>query len=195
MTYSCHVLWNLNQKAASFGNKLDLCGIVLLMWSASVASVHFAFVCDPGLRLVRWALVSRIVQPHGYIGTLRQSSDNRQCNRLYLLHTPPPLHRSSIPSLPCDDVHLPRRLRARVHCALNLPVRIRGVEQTAGYRVDDAHGCIELSWGGMLCCEVPGAMVPIPLRLLWCQSSAIPRLCAGCWRCTLSSISTCIAGG
>ncbi|KAK3050667.1 hypothetical protein LTR09_008033 [Extremus antarcticus] len=55
---SCHVLWNLNQKAASFGNKLDLCGIVLLMWSASVASVHFAFVCDPGLRLVRWALIT-----------------------------------------------------------------------------------------------------------------------------------------
>ena len=43
------------------GNKLDFTGIVLLMWTASVASIHFAFICDPCLRSLHWSLASACV--------------------------------------------------------------------------------------------------------------------------------------
>ena len=48
---SCHVAWNISPSVASFGNRLDFCGIVLLMWGASLPSIHFAFVCDPTLKI------------------------------------------------------------------------------------------------------------------------------------------------
>ncbi|KAF2151794.1 mPR-typeG-protein-coupled receptor [Myriangium duriaei CBS 260.36] len=55
---TCHVVWNHSPYAARFGNRLDYCGIVLLMWSASLASIHFAFICDPWLRSLHWLFVS-----------------------------------------------------------------------------------------------------------------------------------------
>jgi adiponectin receptor len=54
---SCHVTWNLSPSAASFGNRLDFCGIVLLMWGASLPSIHFAFACDPTLKIIHWCFV------------------------------------------------------------------------------------------------------------------------------------------
>lgn len=54
----CHVVWNHSPPVASLGNRLDFSGIVILMWGASIASIHFAFICDPGLRTIHWALVS-----------------------------------------------------------------------------------------------------------------------------------------
>ncbi|KAL1589725.1 hypothetical protein WHR41_01655 [Cladosporium halotolerans] len=54
----CHVIWNLSAPAASFGNRLDFSGIVLLMWGASLPSIHFAFLCDPMLKYLHWGLVS-----------------------------------------------------------------------------------------------------------------------------------------
>ena len=54
---SCHVTWNLSPSAASFGNRLDFCGIVLLMWGASLPSICFAFACDPTMKIIHWCLV------------------------------------------------------------------------------------------------------------------------------------------
>ncbi|KAH0344239.1 mPR-typeG-protein-coupled receptor, partial [Aureobasidium melanogenum] len=54
----CHVVWNHSPPIASLGNRLDFSGIVILMWGASLASIHFAFICDPWLRTVHWGLVS-----------------------------------------------------------------------------------------------------------------------------------------
>jgi len=54
---SCHVTWNLSPSAASFGNRLDFCGIVLLMWGASLPSIYFAFACDPTMKIIHWCLV------------------------------------------------------------------------------------------------------------------------------------------
>ncbi|KAI4721283.1 mPR-typeG-protein-coupled receptor [Aureobasidium sp. EXF-10727] len=54
----CHVVWNHSPPIASLGNRLDFSGIVILMWGASVASIHFAFICDPWLRTLHWVLVS-----------------------------------------------------------------------------------------------------------------------------------------
>ncbi|KAF2159211.1 hypothetical protein M409DRAFT_30350 [Zasmidium cellare ATCC 36951] len=54
----CHIIWNLSAPAASFGNRLDFCGILLLMWGASLPSIHLAFDCDPVLKYWHWGLVS-----------------------------------------------------------------------------------------------------------------------------------------
>ncbi|THW60781.1 mPR-typeG-protein-coupled receptor [Aureobasidium pullulans] len=54
----CHVVWTHSPPIASLGNRLDFCGIVILMWGASLASIHFAFICDPWLRSLHWILVS-----------------------------------------------------------------------------------------------------------------------------------------
>ncbi|KAF2480374.1 hemolysin-III related-domain-containing protein [Neohortaea acidophila] len=55
---SFHVISNLNPRVSKIANRLDYCGIVILMWSASIASIHFAFVCHPTLRSMHWFLVS-----------------------------------------------------------------------------------------------------------------------------------------
>lgn len=54
----CHVVWNHSPAIAHLGTRLDFSGIVILMWAASLASIHFAFICDPWLRTVHCALVS-----------------------------------------------------------------------------------------------------------------------------------------
>ncbi|THY23186.1 mPR-typeG-protein-coupled receptor, partial [Aureobasidium pullulans] len=54
----CHIVWTHSPPIASLGNRLDFCGIVVLMWGASLASIHFAFICDPRLRSLHWILVS-----------------------------------------------------------------------------------------------------------------------------------------
>jgi adiponectin receptor len=38
-------------------NRADCCGIVLLMWGASLASIHFAFICDARTKSLHWFLV------------------------------------------------------------------------------------------------------------------------------------------
>nr|POE74594.1 isoform 2 of adiponectin receptor protein [Quercus suber] len=58
LVVSCHIVWNVSAPAAVFGNRLDFCGIVLLMWGASLPSIHFAFICDPALKQFHWLLVS-----------------------------------------------------------------------------------------------------------------------------------------
>lgn len=59
---SCHVSWNISPSVASFGNRLDICGIVLLMWGASLPSIHFAFWCDSALKIAHWCFVCLSVE-------------------------------------------------------------------------------------------------------------------------------------
>lgn len=54
---SCHIIWNHSAPVASLGNRLDFCGIVLLMWGASLPSIHFGFICQPLYRYIHWLLV------------------------------------------------------------------------------------------------------------------------------------------
>jgi adiponectin receptor len=61
VTHSCHIIWNLSAPAACFGNRLDFSGIVLLMWGASIPSIHYAFVCDMTLEYLHCFLVSQSV--------------------------------------------------------------------------------------------------------------------------------------
>ena len=58
---SCHIIWNLSAPAACFGNRLDFSGIVLLMWGASIPSIHYAFICDTTLEYLHCFLVSQSV--------------------------------------------------------------------------------------------------------------------------------------
>jgi adiponectin receptor len=60
-TRSCHIIWNLSAPAACFGNRLDFSGIVLLMWGASIPSIHYAFVCNTMLEYMHCSLVSQSV--------------------------------------------------------------------------------------------------------------------------------------
>ncbi len=53
----CHIVWNHSPPVASFGNKLDYLGIVILMWGASIPTVYYGFSCDPSLRLIYWTTV------------------------------------------------------------------------------------------------------------------------------------------
>lgn len=73
---SCHIVWNLNAKAASSGNKLDFAGIVLLMWGAGVASIHFAFICQPHMRMFYWLIVCQCL-PFAF-----RVSNSRSCNQM-----------------------------------------------------------------------------------------------------------------
>lgn len=52
-TAGCH-----SQAVHKRYNRADCCGIVLLMWGASLASIHFAFICDARLRSLHWFLTS-----------------------------------------------------------------------------------------------------------------------------------------
>jgi predicted membrane channel-forming protein YqfA (hemolysin III family) len=68
-TRSCHIIWNLSAPAACFGNRLDFSGIVLLMWGASIPSIHYAFVCNTMLEYLHCSLVSQSVSTTSKITT------------------------------------------------------------------------------------------------------------------------------
>ncbi|THX28505.1 mPR-typeG-protein-coupled receptor [Aureobasidium pullulans] len=53
-----HTVGNHSQHIHGIYNRIDCCGIVLLMWGASLASIHFAFVCNSHLRSLHWFLSS-----------------------------------------------------------------------------------------------------------------------------------------
>ncbi|THZ42664.1 mPR-typeG-protein-coupled receptor [Aureobasidium pullulans] len=53
-----HTVGNHSQHIHGIYNRVDCCGIVLLMWGASLASIHFAFVCNSHLRSLHWFLSS-----------------------------------------------------------------------------------------------------------------------------------------
>ncbi|KAF2808503.1 Hly-III related protein [Mytilinidion resinicola] len=55
---SCHIVWNHSPGWAIKGNQLDYFGIVLLMWSASIASIYYGFFCDAIIRNFYWLLTS-----------------------------------------------------------------------------------------------------------------------------------------
>lgn len=55
---SCHVVWNHSPSWAVFGNQLDYLGIVLLMWTASLPTIYYGFICNAGLRYFHWTFVS-----------------------------------------------------------------------------------------------------------------------------------------
>ncbi|THY58032.1 mPR-typeG-protein-coupled receptor [Aureobasidium pullulans] len=55
---SFHTVGNHSQHIHGIYNRVDCCGIVLLMWGASLASIHFAFVCNSHLRSLHWFLSS-----------------------------------------------------------------------------------------------------------------------------------------
>lgn len=58
MTYRFHTAGSHSQAVHKKYNRADCCGIVLLMWGASLASIHFAFICDARLKSIHWFLVS-----------------------------------------------------------------------------------------------------------------------------------------
>ncbi|KAI5271167.1 mPR-typeG-protein-coupled receptor, partial [Aureobasidium subglaciale] len=53
-----HTAGSHSQAVHKTYNRADCCGIVLLMWGASLASIHFAFICDVQLRGLHWFLSS-----------------------------------------------------------------------------------------------------------------------------------------
>ncbi|THZ22272.1 mPR-typeG-protein-coupled receptor [Aureobasidium pullulans] len=53
-----HTVGNHSQHIHGIYNRVDCCGIVLLMWGASLASIHFAFICNAHLRSLHWFLSS-----------------------------------------------------------------------------------------------------------------------------------------
>lgn len=44
--------------AYAIGIKLDLQGIILLIWGANVPLIYYGFVCDPVLQIVYWTISS-----------------------------------------------------------------------------------------------------------------------------------------
>ncbi|KAF2238395.1 mPR-like GPCR protein [Viridothelium virens] len=57
---SCHVLWNHSPSIASLGTQLDYAGIILLMWTASLPSIHYGFAEDKVARNFHWALTTLV---------------------------------------------------------------------------------------------------------------------------------------
>ncbi|KAF2496117.1 mPR-typeG-protein-coupled receptor [Lophium mytilinum] len=55
---SCHIIWNHSPAWARKGYQLDYFGIVLLMWSASIASIYYGFFCDASIRNFYGLLIS-----------------------------------------------------------------------------------------------------------------------------------------
>ncbi|KAK3334220.1 mPR-like GPCR protein, partial [Cercophora scortea] len=54
----CHIVWNHSPPVASFANKLDYLGILVLMWGASIPTIYYGFWCDPWWRGFYWAIMS-----------------------------------------------------------------------------------------------------------------------------------------
>ena len=57
MKYRFHTAGSHSQTVHKKYNRADCCGIVLLMWGASLASIHFAFICDAQTKSLHWFLV------------------------------------------------------------------------------------------------------------------------------------------
>jgi adiponectin receptor len=55
--YRFHTAGSHSQTVHKKYNRADCSGIVLLMWGASLASIHFAFICDPRQKSLHWFLV------------------------------------------------------------------------------------------------------------------------------------------
>jgi predicted membrane channel-forming protein YqfA (hemolysin III family) len=66
-TCSCHIVWNLSAPAASFSNRLDFSGIVLLMWGASMPSIHYVFVCNTVLEHLHCSLATQFAPITGKV--------------------------------------------------------------------------------------------------------------------------------
>jgi predicted membrane channel-forming protein YqfA (hemolysin III family) len=49
---------NHSQPLAALWTRIDYSGIVLLMWGASIPSIHFGFICHPGYRFMHWTIVT-----------------------------------------------------------------------------------------------------------------------------------------
>lgn len=56
----CHIIWNHSPNYASFGNKLDYLGIILLMWGASIPSIYYGLYCNPVLQKFYWLLMTAV---------------------------------------------------------------------------------------------------------------------------------------
>lgn len=52
-----HTFMNHSEKVASFSFQLDLFGILLLMWGATIPVIYYGLKCDPVLQLIYWILV------------------------------------------------------------------------------------------------------------------------------------------
>ncbi|RPA93003.1 HlyIII-domain-containing protein [Choiromyces venosus 120613-1] len=53
-----HTLSNHSPRVASFGNKLDYLGIVILIMGSFIPSVHYAFYCHRKLAYIYWLMIS-----------------------------------------------------------------------------------------------------------------------------------------
>ncbi len=66
MSATYHAISNHSPSVASWGNKLDYVGIVLLIWGSFVASIYYGFACHPHLRIMYWTMVGF----HGHIAVV-----------------------------------------------------------------------------------------------------------------------------
>ena len=58
MSSTYHTLSNHSELVASFGQRLDHVGIVVLIWGSFVPSVYYGFSAEPGLVTLYWTMVS-----------------------------------------------------------------------------------------------------------------------------------------
>lgn len=56
-----HTIANHSEAALSYGLQHDLQGVLLLMWSATIPIIYYAFICEPKLQRLYWTAV-RVVE-------------------------------------------------------------------------------------------------------------------------------------
>ncbi|KAI9725275.1 MAG: hypothetical protein M1828_003289 [Chrysothrix sp. TS-e1954] len=60
MSATYHTICNHSQEVASFGNKLDYLGIVILIWGSFIPSIFYGFACEPAMIRRYWTMISTI---------------------------------------------------------------------------------------------------------------------------------------
>jgi len=147
---SFHTVGNHSQHIHGIYNRVDCCGIVLLMWGASLASIHFAFVCNSHLRSLHWFLVCSnlfailplllMIQP-----------ELCQCIRLHHIHPRTHVYQTRLQD--CSSTYIPksRTLRHRVYRSRYLSLRLHDAAKAIGFRMDGLDGTVQLPWMYCLC--------------------------------------------
>ena len=96
-------MWSHSQPLASFCNKLDYLGILVLMWGAGIPTVYYGLFCNQNLQWLYWMTVSLSLD--AYRDLLYEADsffiDVQHRTSMYYSHITPTIHLTPIQALAC----------------------------------------------------------------------------------------------
>jgi adiponectin receptor len=73
--YRFHIFFHHSPQTFSLLQSFDFTGVIILMWSANVPLIYYSFVCDPGLQLAYWLIITTLALLCSFVTFKPQFSD------------------------------------------------------------------------------------------------------------------------